>query len=333
MSQGIINIHLPEGESVAGEAVSILSSSDQPGSSSNSTYDVPPTAVVVHDHHVNSLSSSYDATPAKVVIPSHLDNSIEMIPPEGDEKGINSQNPDSTVSEARNEEDEESEYSYSYQDDEDGDYDDFLVSTGSYDNRNETRTAVVEEVLDNYHPSANTTAADTNNSNSNQNIVEDDCLNNSLSEDHDILQFASLEDTMSNSVPSTITKDTNSSGEMKSKWKEPTKQAVNMSLRVEKEKSGGRRRLAADLYKVMMNDNEEAGFSVAQSSDECMDKWTIKLFKFDEDSNLHKDLLVLGLDSVELEMNFPEQVSCSNFNPVFGSILPYFRISTFCTHT
>ena len=54
-----------------------------------------------------------------------------------------------------------------------------------------------------------------------------------------------------------------------------------------------------------------------------MDKLTIKLFKFDEDSDLHKDLLVLGLDCVELEMNFPEQVSAIH---VLTSI-PYYFLS------
>ena len=40
--------------------------------------------------------------------------------------------------------------------------------------------------------------------------------------------------------------------ERKQKWREPTRAAVNMSLRAEKEKTGGRRRLASDLYKIMM---------------------------------------------------------------------------------
>jgi ubiquitin-conjugating enzyme E2 Q len=93
----------------------------------------------------------------------------------------------------------------------------------------------------------------------------------------------------------------------KPKWKEPSKDAVNMSLRAERETSGGKRRLALDLYKIMMADTEEAGFSLEPKSEDSMDVWTIKLFAFDKDSPLHKDMLVMGLDHIELEMTFPEQ--------------------------
>jgi len=172
--------------------------------------------------------------------------------------------------------DDESEYSYDYEDDEDGQYSGFLVSSEpAYDSNSIHGAAVVEDA-----PEA-----------VKKNIVEDEDAKDG---NHDIVQFASLD----HSDPTA----------QKSKWKEPTQAAVSMSLRAEREKSGGRRRLASDLYKVMMTDTEEAGFSVEQSEEECMDKWTVRLFKFDEDSDLHKDLLVLGLDHVELQMNFPEQV-------------------------
>jgi ubiquitin-conjugating enzyme E2 Q len=69
----------------------------------------------------------------------------------------------------------------------------------------------------------------------------------------------------------------------------------------------------ADLYKAMTNDSTEAGYEVMQKDDSCMNKWTVKLFNFDPDSELHKDLLVLGLDHVELEMNFPDQVCGHTF--------------------
>jgi hypothetical protein len=95
----------------------------------------------------------------------------------------------------------------------------------------------------------------------------------------------------------------------KTAWKEPSQAAVSMSLRAEQEKTGGKRRLASDLYKILMADTEEAGFDLEPQSEDSMDKWRIKLFKFDEDSDLHKDLVVLGVDHVELEMSFPDQVS------------------------
>jgi len=91
----------------------------------------------------------------------------------------------------------------------------------------------------------------------------------------------------------------------KPKWKEPSKAAVNMSLRAEKETCGGKKRLAQEVYKIMMSDTSEAGFSLEPSSEDSMDKWTIKLFQFDGDSNLAKDMVVLGVDHVELEMTFP----------------------------
>jgi len=114
--------------------------------------------------------------------------------------------------------------------------------------------------------------------------------------------------------------------ERKQKWREPTRAAVNMSLRAEKEKTGGRRRLASDLYKIMTADTNEAGFSLAPSNDDSMDKWCIKLFGFDEDSNLAKDLLVCGVDHVELEMSFPDQYP---FEPPFVRVVkPRFKKQT-----
>jgi ubiquitin-conjugating enzyme E2 Q len=109
-------------------------------------------------------------------------------------------------------------------------------------------------------------------------------------------------------------------------YKEPSQAAVRMSLRAERETSGGKRRLASDLYKIMIRDTEEAGFRLEPSSPDSMDRWTIRLFQFDEDSNLHKDMLVLGLDHVELEMSFPEQYP---FEPPFVRVVrPKFKKQT-----
>jgi ubiquitin-conjugating enzyme E2 Q len=114
--------------------------------------------------------------------------------------------------------------------------------------------------------------------------------------------------------------------ERKQKWREPTRAAVNMSLRAEKEKTGGRRRLASDLYKIMMADTKEAGFSLQPRDEDSMDKWCIKLLGFDEDSNLAKDLVVCGMDHVELEMSFPDQYP---FEPPFVRVVkPRFKRQT-----
>jgi hypothetical protein len=94
--------------------------------------------------------------------------------------------------------------------------------------------------------------------------------------------------------------DSSQQQQQRSKWREPTRDAVKMSL-------GGKRRLAQDLYLIMIQDTIEAGFSLEPSQEDSIDKWTIKLFKFDQDSNLAKDMLVLGITSIELEMTFPDQ--------------------------
>jgi ubiquitin-protein ligase len=112
----------------------------------------------------------------------------------------------------------------------------------------------------------------------------------------------------------------------KPKWRQPSEQAVNMSLRAEKETTGGKRRLAQDLYRIMNQDTEEAGFSLKPSSEDCMDKWTIQLFQFDEDSKLAKDMKVLGLSNIELEMSFPDQYP---FEPPFVRVTrPRFKRQT-----
>ena len=112
----------------------------------------------------------------------------------------------------------------------------------------------------------------------------------------------------------------------KSKWRDPSREAVNMSLRAEKETTGGKRRLASDLYKIMMNDTDEAGYDIEPKSEDSMDTWTIRLFGFDTDSNLHQDMMILGLDHIELEMSFPDQYP---FAPPFVRVVrPRFKRQT-----
>lgn len=111
-----------------------------------------------------------------------------------------------------------------------------------------------------------------------------------------------------------------------SKWREPTREAVSMSLRAEKETKGGKRRLAQDLYRIMNQDTQKAGFSIEPASEDSMDQWTIKLFQFDQDSNLAKDMLVLGIPSIELNMSFPDNYP---FEPPFVRVTrPRFKKQT-----
>jgi ubiquitin-protein ligase len=112
----------------------------------------------------------------------------------------------------------------------------------------------------------------------------------------------------------------------KPKWRQPSEEAVSMSLRAEKETSGNKRRLALDLYRIMNQDTNLAGFTLVPKSEDSMDTWTIKLFQFDEDSKLAQDMKVLSVPYIELEMNFPDQYP---FEPPFVRVTqPRFRRQT-----
>lgn len=115
-------------------------------------------------------------------------------------------------------------------------------------------------------------------------------------------------------------------GTLAAKWRQPSREAVNMSLRAEQETTGGKRRLAQDLYRIMNQDTKESGFSLEPASEDSMKQWTIKLFQFDEDSNLAKDMKVLALEYIELEMTFPDQYP---FEPPFVRVVrPRFKRQT-----
>lgn len=207
--------------------------------------------------------------------------------------------------------DDESDYSYTYEDEDEGHYSGFLIPTEPL------------EAGGNGGAAASHSAANGNDVNV---VASEDTAAASAG--------ASLPRTISRAAsrasdaggrPSSPVPETNLQ-EKKQKWREPTRAAVNMSLRAEKEKTGGRRRLASDLYKIMMADTVEAGFSLEPTDEDSMEKWRIKLFGFDEDSNLAKDLLVCGMDHVELQMSFPDQYP---FEPPFVRVVrPRFRRQT-----
>ena len=134
------------------------------------------------------------------------------------------------------------------------------------------------------------------------------------------------EEAAATAAPSASEKVASPEKEEKPKWRQPSQEAVNMSLRAEQETTGGKRRLAQDLYRIMNQDHQKAGFSLQPASEDSMKKWTLKLFQFDEDSNLAKDLKVLGLEHVELEMDFPDQYP---FEPPFVRVTrPRFKRQT-----
>ena len=182
--------------------------------------------------------------------------------------------------------DDESDYSYAYEDDESATFGGFL-----------------EPVENN-----NNFASLSNGGGGNEgvNLVAEDSAAAAGKKPADLPRTISrAASNLSTSSPPTVPETNPGDNERKQKWREPTRAAVNMSLRAEKEKTGGRRRLASDLYKIMMADTKEAGFSLEPADEDSMEKWCIKLFDFDEDSCLAKDLLVCNMDHVELEMSFP----------------------------
>jgi ubiquitin-protein ligase len=182
--------------------------------------------------------------------------------------------------------DEESDYSYTYDDDDEGQFTGYLIPTNLFETS--------------------------------------DCFGSNYFVADDSTVFFDLGE--ANTSTKTVPETNPSDGERKQTYREPTRAAVNMSLRAEKEKTGGRRRLASDLYKIMTADTNEAGFSLQLSDDDSMDKLCIKLFGFDEDSILAKDLLVCGMDHVELEMTFPEQYPFES--PLVSVVKPRFTRQT-----
>jgi len=191
-------------------------------------------------------------------------------------------------------EDDESEYEY--EDDEGAAFSGFLMTDNTYGTSNSSNNNINNNINNN---NMNGTSSST----SPARIVEEESVS----------AVAASATASSEAVP-------------RKKWREPSRAAVSMSLRAQQETSGSKRRLAQDLYRIMNQDTEEAGFSIAPKSEDCMKNWTIKLFQFDPDSNLAKDMLVVGIDHIELEMKFPDQYP---FEPPFVRVVkPRFKRQT-----
>lgn len=210
---------------------------------------------------------------------------------------------------------DESDYSYDYEDEDDCHISGFLVSDPHPIEQH--RAAEIPQNI----------PAEPDCSNTNESSSSKLCLASKESTSIPISSSSSSSNNTKNFDVKSIENNTGPDSYAKKRtWKEPSQAAVNMSLRAEREKTGGKRRLASDLYKIMMNDTEDAGFSLEPASEDSMEKWKIKLFKFDTDSNLHKDLMALGLTHVELEMSFPDQYP---FEPPFVRVVgPRFKRQT-----
>ena len=113
---------------------------------------------------------------------------------------------------------------------------------------------------------------------------------------------SSLIDDPTAAVAASLKEEDGSSGG----WVEPT---TNLARRVydkaNTETTGTKRRLMQDLFKIMNKNEANAkshGFSLEPTSEDSMKNWTLKLLKVDCDSDLHKDMLVLGVPYIHLEM-------------------------------
>jgi len=112
----------------------------------------------------------------------------------------------------------------------------------------------------------------------------------------------------------------------KEKFSQPSREAVTMSLRAEQETTGGKRRLAQDLYRIMSTSTKEKGFHIEPMDDDNMKSWKMLLSDFDADSKLAQDMAVLGVEAIELQMDFPDDYP---FQPPFCRVVsPRFQRQT-----
>ena len=283
--------------------------------------EVSPTAAADSANRVGSFASAAATTTAVAVVAAIPRDEAQDDDEEGLADGEEEDGNDG------DEEDDESDYEYEYDDDDDGHYSGFLVS-GPH--ASSTSAAI--------SASASAAPQDAGSTHKVEDDEDEERASKPPAQPSNTVVAAAPACALSAAAGSgeASTADAENATERKSssvsdhrtkpKWREPSRSAVSMSLRAESEKTGSRRRLAADLYKIMTADTAEAGFQIAPKSEDSMDRWTVRLFAFDGDSNLHKDLLVLGFDHVELEMSFPDQYP---FEPPFVRVVrPRFKRQT-----
>lgn len=232
------------------------------------------------------------AAPAASLNTSSDSGAPAEIPPEPSSEGLGEDREEEEEEDMRQEEDDDDESEYEYEDDEDAAFSGFLVDHPPLAAAQATTTTATD-----------TQPANATGNSDNPARIEEESVSNTNTA------------TASAADP-----------QRKAKWREPSREAVSMSLRAEREKTGSKRRLAQDLYRIMNQETEEAGFSIAPKSEDNMDHWIIKLFMFDPDSNLAKDMQVLGFEHIELEMTFPDQYP---FEPPFVRVVrPRFKRQT-----
>lgn len=250
---------------------------------------------------------------------SDADNDADLMLEGGHQNEVTDNDCKNDEDEGEEEDEESDDYEYTYEDEEDSHFTGFLQQPSSDLIYNAARTVSSGVKIKSCDNDDCAVVPDTTSTSGNSNSVKESTMMTSIDLPHPATHLTVSE--------ATAAADDDNKAIMKpSQWKEPSRAAVNMSLRAERETSGGKRRLAQDLYKIMMGDTTEQGFSLTPSNEDSMDKWKIVLFGFDADSNLAKDLKLIGMDGVELEMSFPEQYP---FSPPFVRVTrPKFKRQT-----
>lgn len=261
-----------------------------PSSAHSNNNNIPNHIPVVEENLTsssNTTSTNLNSTKSEKGLMNVDSDGVNEVMDNAKSDGVDNEEED-----AENMSDDESEYEY--EDDDDAAFSGFLVTNNSYGTTS----------------SANNAASS---SSAPARIVEEESV-------------AAPSSAVASAPATSAAIDGESEAPRRKKWREPSRAAVSMSLRAQQETSGSKRRLAQDLYRIMNQDTEEAGFSLAPQSEDSMERWTIKLFQFDPDSNLAKDMLVVGIDHIELEMKFPEQYP---FEPPFVRVVkPRFKRQT-----
>lgn len=87
-------------------------------------------------------------------------------------------------------------------------------------------------------------------------------------------------------------------------------------------------RILKEVAVAMKGDSLVSGFVLEPKTDQTMHIWTLRIFQFDLDSQLARDLTALCLDHVELELTFPDAYP---FEPPFVRVVsPRLEPNTGC---
>ena len=87
--------------------------------------------------------------------------------------------------------------------------------------------------------------------------------------------------------------------------KHTMEEAFAMSVKMDQQKTSGKKRLAKDLYRIMQLDTTETGFDISPESEDRFDVWNIDLSGFDKDSQLVHPYNVTWMHQCLIKENNP----------------------------